>query len=202
MHVHVASPSWQFAHGSAAAYLAFEPLWNESPGLAANNLHVLAWAARYNTWRLMELTPKGVVFSFLYIHVLVLVCSISPQKTNRHSPSKQGSIHVPVWASFGGPTLGSADYNPLMGQPPSHPADPTQVGAILTSPRMSSPGPQEAARPMLDVEFTNMGMRLKGTGRKVLAGVTGRLRESRMTAIMGPSGAGGGFLCCLLGCVG
>ncbi|DBA93405.1 TPA: hypothetical protein ACH3X2_003675 [Trebouxia sp. C0005] len=119
-----------------------------------------------------------------------IIKSISPQKTNRHSPSKQGSVHVPVWASFGGPAPGSADYCPLMGQPPTHPADPSQAGAILTSPRMSSPGPQEAARPMLDVEFTNMGMRLKGTGRKVLAGVTGRLRESRMTAIMGPSGAG------------
>jgi len=130
---------------------------------------------------------------------LLLVYSISPQKTNKHSPSKQGSIHVPVWASFGGPAPGSADYTPLMGQPPSHPADPTQAGVILTSPRMSSPGPQEAARPMLDVEFTNMGMRLKGTGRKVLAGVTGRLRESRMTAIMGPSGAGG--VSFLLGCV-
>ena len=23
------------------------------------------WAARYNTWLLIELTPKGVVFSFL-----------------------------------------------------------------------------------------------------------------------------------------
>lgn len=63
-------------------------------------------------------------------------------------------------------------------------------GQMLASPRMSSPGNLEPARPCLDVEFTNMGMRLKGTGMKVLAGVTGRLRASHLTAIMGPSGAG------------
>ena len=27
---------------------------------------VLRWAARYNTWHLIKLTPKGVVFSFLF----------------------------------------------------------------------------------------------------------------------------------------
>jgi len=34
------------------------------------------WAARYNTWLLIKLTPKGVVFSFLFfsetIDVLIL----------------------------------------------------------------------------------------------------------------------------------
>ncbi len=28
--------------------------------------HILAWAARYNTWLLIKLTLKGVVFSFLF----------------------------------------------------------------------------------------------------------------------------------------
>ncbi len=27
---------------------------------------VMTWAARYNTWLLIKLTPKGVVFSFLF----------------------------------------------------------------------------------------------------------------------------------------
>ncbi len=27
---------------------------------------MLIWAARYHTWLLIELTPKGVVFSFLF----------------------------------------------------------------------------------------------------------------------------------------
>ncbi len=27
-----------------------------------------SWAAWYNTWLLIELTPKGVVFSFLFFH--------------------------------------------------------------------------------------------------------------------------------------
>ncbi len=30
------------------------------------SLHALSWAARYNTWLLIKLTPKGVVFSFLF----------------------------------------------------------------------------------------------------------------------------------------
>ena len=25
------------------------------------------WAARYNTWLLIKLTPKGIVFSFLFL---------------------------------------------------------------------------------------------------------------------------------------
>ncbi len=28
------------------------------------------WAARYNTWLLIKLTPKGVVFSFLFFSQL------------------------------------------------------------------------------------------------------------------------------------
>lgn len=46
-------------------------------------------------------------------------------------------------------------------------------------------------RPSLTVEFRNLGLRLKGTGKRVLAGVTGQLRGAHLTAIMGPSGAGG-----------
>ncbi len=30
-------------------------------------LQWLAWAARYNTWLLIKLTPKGVVFPFLAV---------------------------------------------------------------------------------------------------------------------------------------
>ena len=31
-----------------------------------------AWAARYNTWLLIELTPKGIVFSFFLFFSVVL----------------------------------------------------------------------------------------------------------------------------------
>ena len=117
-------------------------------------------------------------------------CSMSPLKSNKHSPIKQGSAHVPVWASFGGPPAPSGDYAPLLGHIPDAQTDATPEGQPLTSPRLSSPENQEPARPHLDVAFTNMGMRLKGTRKKVLAGVTGRLRASHLTAIMGPSGAG------------
>ncbi len=33
----------------------------------------LFWAARYNTWLLMKLTPKGVVFSFLFLSTSVVL---------------------------------------------------------------------------------------------------------------------------------
>ncbi len=31
------------------------------------------WAARYNTWLVIKLTPKGVVFSFLFFQDPVIV---------------------------------------------------------------------------------------------------------------------------------
>ena len=34
---------------------------------ASTHCHLLPWAARYNTWLLIKLTPKGVVFSFLFL---------------------------------------------------------------------------------------------------------------------------------------
>ena len=45
-------------------------------------------------------------------------------------------------------------------------------------------------RPLLGVEFRDLGLRLRSCGKVVLAGVTGQLRAARTTAIMGPSGAG------------
>ncbi|GAB4817511.1 hypothetical protein N2152v2_004557 [Parachlorella kessleri] len=54
-----------------------------------------------------------------------------------------------------------------------------------------SGGAQRAKhRPLLGVEFRDLGLRLRSCGKVVLAGVTGQLRAARTTAIMGPSGAG------------
>ena len=50
--------------------------------------------------------------------------------------------------------------------------------------------PMSVCRIQLQVDFTNLSLRLKSTGKKVLAGVTGSLRAACLTAIMGPSGAG------------
>ena len=36
--------------------------------------HACPWAARYNTWLLIQLTPKGVVFSFLFLHHACHAC--------------------------------------------------------------------------------------------------------------------------------
>jgi len=36
------------------------------PALEILTVNTQAWAARYNTWLVIKLTPKGVVFSFLF----------------------------------------------------------------------------------------------------------------------------------------
>jgi ABC-type phosphate transport system ATPase subunit len=42
----------------------------------------------------------------------------------------------------------------------------------------------------MHIEFEDLGMVLRSTGKRVLMGVTGQVRHARLTAIMGPSGAG------------
>ncbi len=37
------------------------------------------WAARYNTWLLIKLTPKGLVFSFLFFFLLTHVGCVTGQ---------------------------------------------------------------------------------------------------------------------------
>ena len=56
--------------------------------------------------------------------------------------------------------------------------------------RLMLPCMSGSDRTELHVEFTKLGLRLKSTGKRVLAGVTGCLRAACLTAIMGPSGAG------------
>jgi len=43
---------------------------------------------------------------------------------------------------------------------------------------------------MIELAFVRLGLVLRSNGAKVLNGVTGRCRPGRVTAIMGPSGAG------------
>jgi ABC-type multidrug transport system fused ATPase/permease subunit len=43
---------------------------------------------------------------------------------------------------------------------------------------------------MMELAFVRLGLVLRSNGAKVLNGVTGRCRPGRVTAIMGPSGAG------------
>ena len=43
-------------------------------------------------------------------------------------------------------------------------------------------------RTALHIEFEGLGLRLRSSGKLVLAGVTGQLRAACLTAIMGPSG--------------
>ncbi|KAL4448129.1 hypothetical protein ABPG75_005348 [Micractinium tetrahymenae] len=60
----------------------------------------------------------------------------------------------------------------------------------LGSPLSSMHAGLESRRQTLHIEFRQLGLRLKSCGKAVLAGVTGVLAESKVTAIMGPSGAG------------
>ena len=42
----------------------------------------------------------------------------------------------------------------------------------------------------VDFEFENLGLKIKGTNKSVLDGVTGKIKSAHVTAVMGPSGAG------------
>ena len=42
----------------------------------------------------------------------------------------------------------------------------------------------------MHVEFVGLGLVLRASGKRLLRGVTGQVRHSRLTAVMGPSGAG------------
>lgn len=42
----------------------------------------------------------------------------------------------------------------------------------------------------VDISFKELGLKIKGTEKKVLDGVTGTIHHGRVTAVMGPSGAG------------
>lgn len=45
-------------------------------------------------------------------------------------------------------------------------------------------------RPKIEVSFKDISLALKGNGKKILRNVTGKLMPGRVTAVMGPSGAG------------
>ena len=45
-------------------------------------------------------------------------------------------------------------------------------------------------RMQIEIVFKDLSLFLKGSGRKILCGVTGKLSPGRVTAVMGPSGAG------------
>lgn len=45
-------------------------------------------------------------------------------------------------------------------------------------------------RPPIELSFIDLSLFLKGSGKKILSNVTGRLSPGRITAVMGPSGAG------------
>lgn len=54
----------------------------------------------------------------------------------------------------------------------------------------AGPAPPPSPRPQLHIEFFALGLALGPRRKAVLQGVTGCLAASRLTAIMGPSGAG------------
>lgn len=45
-------------------------------------------------------------------------------------------------------------------------------------------------RPPIELSFVDLSLFLKGSGKKILSNVTGKLSPGRVTAVMGPSGAG------------
>ncbi|KAK9813958.1 hypothetical protein WJX73_006860 [Symbiochloris irregularis] len=136
-----------------------------------------------------------------------VIARLSPSKRHLSPPADvegtEGSFTEPVWAGFEGPNMAPSPTRlPLMTNPLSHqgegeddilPEQSAMSGGLpnlLTSPLSGMHGGYAPNRIQLHVEFTNLSLRLKSTGKKVLAGVTGSLRAACLTAIMGPSGAG------------
>mgnify|MGYP002775031489 CR=1 FL=1 len=48
----------------------------------------------------------------------------------------------------------------------------------------------QSRRMRIEIEFKDLSLFLRGSGRKILCSVTGKLSPGRVTAVMGPSGAG------------
>ena len=51
-------------------------------------------------------------------------------------------------------------------------------------------GQTEGSRMKIEIVFKDLSLFLKGNGKKILSDVTGKLSPGRVTAVMGPSGAG------------
>lgn len=65
------------------------------------------------------------------------------------------------------------------------------LGATATSSDGDEQGDVLCARRFrVDFEFRDLGLKIKGSGKSVLAGVTGKIKSAHITAVMGPSGAG------------
>lgn len=120
------------------------------------------------------------------------------ERTGRGGPG-------PVWAQFEAPLMSQGEYHSL----PDHELHSmTQekmlengVGSTLVlEPMPSWPSHQLASqrRFRLHVRFINLSMKLKSCGKRVLQNVTGEFHPGKMTAIMGPSGAGKTTLMCAL----
>ncbi len=55
-----------------------------------------SWAARYNTWPLIEMTPKGAVFSFIFFSSVLSEGSHASHGAGSNTPN--GQVLVPVCA--------------------------------------------------------------------------------------------------------
>ncbi len=63
-------------------------------GCMSQDLHGLScpwsWAARFNTWLLIKLTPKGVVYSFLFS----CPCLVPPAESHGRSPARHAKAEA------------------------------------------------------------------------------------------------------------
>ena len=67
----ISAPPWRLCQPCVSLPCTF-PVSKKSPTTPSDLCHashLQTWAAWHNTWRLIKLTPKGVVFSFLFSHL-------------------------------------------------------------------------------------------------------------------------------------
>ena len=60
----------------------------------------------------------------------------------------------------------------------------------VEDPKLLNQPSSDSSRFSIDFTFEKLGLNVKGTGKPVLQGVTGSIHSGRVTAVMGPSGAG------------
>lgn len=71
----------------------------------------------------------------------------------------------------------------------NHPTSPVdEASTLLSQAKHSFSIPEDKF--FLDIGFEDLGLVLRGSGKKVLHGVTGEIKHGRLTAVMGLSGAG------------
>ena len=110
-------------------------------------------------------------------------------------PVKEKDVEDSAAHQIGVQTVGTSVDN--VTDADESPDAPLNTSLLLSAFNRGLGSEKEEARPIrVDFKFEDLGLKLgkKQGGKEILKGVSGEIRSGRLTAIMGPSGAGSRFL--------